>query len=109
MAPATAIEQRTLHKLSGRTSPDTVLAGPPATGPARRSIPAKDILGSRRVAQLYEYWCGKRGARLMPARSDIDPGEIKPLLPYLLISELSDEPVRVRYRLAGARVVEAFG
>lgn len=103
MAPATAIEQRTLHKLSGQ--PDTVLVGPPAG----KSAPGKDILGSRRVARLYEYWSSKRSRRAMPARSDIDPGELKPLLPYLLISELSDDPVRVRYRLAGARVVEAFG
>jgi len=45
----------------------------------------------------------------MPARSDIDPSEIKSLLPYLIISELFDDPVRVRYRLAGARVTESFG
>ena len=45
----------------------------------------------------------------MPARADIDPCEIKPLLPYLMISDLFSDPLRVRFRLAGTKVCETFG
>jgi hypothetical protein len=45
----------------------------------------------------------------MPARGDIDPAEIKPLLPYLLIVDLEAEPFRVRYRLLGTKVVAESG
>jgi len=42
----------------------------------------------------------------IPAR-DTDPAEIKPLLPYLLLTELLHDPLRVRFRLIGTRIVEA--
>jgi len=35
------------------------------------------------VADLYAYWLKKRGDRLMPRRADIEPADIKPLLPSL--------------------------
>src|SRR3546814_12418028 len=45
----------------------------------------------------------------MPRKSDIDPGEIKPLLPYILIGEFAGDPVRLRYRLVGTEVVSVYG
>ena len=62
-----------------------------------------------RVRQLRDYWESKRRGRAVPARSDIDPAEIKPLLPYLLIADISTEPLRIRFRLAGTKVCETFG
>jgi hypothetical protein len=64
---------------------------------------------SPRVGELSSYWEGKRGHRAMPCRSDIDPAEIKHLLPSLLIGDLLQDPLRVRYRLAGTHICEAFG
>lgn len=64
---------------------------------------------SPRVRQLHDYWQSKRHGRAMPARADIEPVEIKPLLPYLIIADLFADPVRVRFRLAGTKVCEAFG
>src|SRR5262245_38458221 len=72
----------------------------PASGPAALAP---------RVRQLRDYWESKRRGRVMPARADIDPSELKPLLPLLLISELFSDPLRVRFRLAGTKVCEAFG
>jgi hypothetical protein len=72
----------------------------PASGPAALAP---------RVRQLRDYWESKRRGRAMPTRADIDPAEIKPLLPNLLIAELFTDPLRVRFRLAGTRVCEAFG
>ena len=62
---------------------------------------------SARVRELYDYWAGKRRGRPMPSRDDIDPAEIKTLLPYLMITEVHYNPLRVRYRLLGTRIVEA--
>lgn len=64
---------------------------------------------STRVQQLHAYWEAKRGGRTMPARRDIEPAEIKALLPHLSIADLSAAPLRVRYRLAGTRICESFG
>lgn len=57
------------------------------------------------VSALYSYWLKRRGGRLMPRRADIEPGDIKPLLPNLFLSEFETEPFRVRYRLIGTEIV----
>ena len=62
-----------------------------------------------RIRRLRDYWESRQRGRAVPARADIDPAEIKPLLPYLLIADLSANPLRVRIRLAGTEVCEAFG
>jgi hypothetical protein len=61
------------------------------------------------VRQLYDYWQSKRRGRDVPDRADIDPAEIKPLLPNILIAEVSDPPFRIRYRLVGGRVTQLTG
>lgn len=59
------------------------------------------------LGPAYEYWRSKCGARVMPRRSDIDPSEIPRLLPHIQISEIVG--ARIRYRLAGTAIVEAYG
>ncbi|WP_119459527.1 PAS domain-containing protein [Rhodospirillaceae bacterium SYSU D60014] len=60
---------------------------------------------SQKAVRLYEYWCSIKGARHMPARADIDPAEIKFILPNLLLTEMEAEPFRIRYRIVGTEVV----
>jgi PAS domain len=72
----------------------------PASGP---------VALAPRVRQLRDCWESKRRGRLLPARADIDPAEIKPLLSCLIIADLLADPLRVRFRLAGTKVCEAFG
>lgn len=79
--------------------------GAPAPSPVNGMPAARPS----RVQRLADYWQRKRGDRIMPARADIEPAEIKPLLPYLLIADVFADPVRVRYRLAGTAVCDAFG
>ncbi len=62
-------------------------------------------LRSPSVKELYTYWRSKQRGRPMPAPSDIDPAEIRPLLPSLFIAEYVGAPVRVRYRLVGTQQV----
>jgi hypothetical protein len=59
------------------------------------------------VRSIHDYWNRKRGARRMASRTDIDPAEIKTLLPYLMMTEVHHDPLRVRYRLLGTRIVDA--
>jgi hypothetical protein len=56
---------------------------------------------------FYHYWLSKRGGRIMPARSDINPADIAPLLPYLMIVERTGD--QFRYRQVGSAIVEAVG
>jgi hypothetical protein len=64
-----------------------------------------DRLRSPSVSELYAYWRSKLRGRSMPAPADIDPAEIRQLLPSIIIAEYVGEPVRVRYRLVGTQQV----
>ncbi len=64
---------------------------------------------SPRIRQFDPYWRGKITGSGVPRRSDIDPVELKPLLPYMIVVDIEAEPFRVLYRLAGTRVVEMNG
>ena len=61
------------------------------------------------VHELQRYWTAKLNGRIMPARADIEPAEIKHLLPNLVIADLTTDPFRVRYRLLGTKVVAESG
>ncbi len=64
---------------------------------------------STRARRMHRYWLDKKGERAMPARSDIEPGEIKDLLPHVILSRLEYEPFRVLYKLIGTRAAENAG
>lgn len=56
---------------------------------------------------LFEYWNRQRGKRPAPARSEIDPADIRHILgdTFILAADFVDE---VRFRLAGTRVCALF-
>lgn len=58
--------------------------------------------------QLYDYWNAKRRGRMAPARFEIEPAQIAPLLPQTFIIECIGA-TGLRFRLAGTRVCEYFG
>ena len=58
---------------------------------------------------LYEYWDAKRGVRLMPARTDLDPVDLKPVLPKLILIDVVPDARRYVYRLVGTQEVEMRG
>lgn len=61
------------------------------------------------IREVYDYWNAKRGDRIMPARSDIDPLELRAYLPALMIVDVVPDPRRYVYRLVGTKEVEARG
>lgn len=64
---------------------------------------------SPRIRRFYEYWNGKRGGRAMPSRADIDPAEIKDLLPGIILIDVRHDPLKLTYRLVGTNEVTARG
>lgn len=64
------------------------------------------------LRQMFAYWRGKLHGRSMPARSDLDPAEIKALLPYTILVDVvyaDDGRPDFVYRLVGTREVEIRG
>lgn len=61
------------------------------------------------IADVYGYWDSKRGRRLMPARADIDPAELRAHVANLLLVDVRHEPFKLTYRLVGTREVRARG
>lgn len=55
-----------------------------------------------RPRQAYEYWNAKRGTRIVPARADIDPRELKYLLPFIQLLDVIDHGRAIRPRLIGS-------
>ena len=52
------------------------------------------------IEALHRYWNSRAGG-LAPQRNDIDPADIKQLLPFLYIVAYERDPFRVRYLLTG--------
>jgi hypothetical protein len=63
------------------------------------------VVKSDRINLLLAYWERRCEGRTMPAKRDIDPADLKPLLPYLMVAEIHQGPLRVRYRLVGTEAV----
>jgi hypothetical protein len=61
------------------------------------------------LKRLYDYWRQQRGARVMPARPDIDAAEIPGLLPYIFVIDVMEKPRDFRFRIAGTHMREALG
>lgn len=64
---------------------------------------------SEHLRGILAYWQAKKGDRPAPLRADIDPAEIKPLLPYLGIVDVERNPLRFRYRLVGTEITHGYG
>jgi hypothetical protein len=62
------------------------------------------------IREIHVYWDGKRRGRRMPSRADIDPAEMIPFLPNLMLVDVASvEPLSLVYRLVGTREVTARG
>jgi hypothetical protein len=58
--------------------------------------------------EMYAYWTARRGSRLAPNRSEIDPAAIPGVLgdSFMVTRDASAETV---FRLAGTRICDMFG
>ena len=63
-----------------------------------------DAPDQKRLHAVYAYWDSKRNGRAMPSRADIEPADLKPFLPQLVLLDVVGDPPRFRYRLVGTEV-----
>ena len=70
-----------------------------------REVASVEELSSSIGTELYAYWDQKRGQRLMPSRADIDPADLKRILPNIILARFDRDSKRVRYTLVGTRCV----
>ena len=57
-----------------------------------------------KLRAIYQYWDSKRAGREMPSRADLDPADLKPHLPQIVLLDVVQDPLRFRYRLVGTEV-----
>jgi hypothetical protein len=69
--------------------------------------PDSDIprLRSSRCTFLLRHWNRVRGSRPFPMRDEIEPADLAPILPHIMLVGLERDPFRVRYRLVGTEIV----
>jgi hypothetical protein len=84
-------------------------AANPKLRPGRKPTVSYDFRSDPFLGSALEYWESKCGDRAMPRRKDIEPGDMRYLLPHIQITELVDDGKRVRYRLIGTAIVDAYG
>jgi PAS domain len=68
-------------------------------------IPLDDVASSC-IAKFEAYWRSKLRADRLPARRDIDPADIKSILPNIILLNVTYDPFRISVRLRGTRIDE---
>ena len=58
--------------------------------------------------QLYDYWLGCTSGQDLPTRTDINPGQIPRLLPYITLIDLCEDIGGSKVRLAGTRLRDVY-
>jgi hypothetical protein len=61
------------------------------------------------IRDLFVYWRSRCRGGTIPRRADINPVELRSILPNLLMVDFEREPFRVKFRLVGTRIVETTG
>lgn len=61
------------------------------------------------LKRVYEYWKAIKAERLAPARRDIDPIDLREVLPGTLLIDVARDPWRFSYRLAGTLTERIHG
>ena len=59
--------------------------------------------------EILRYWLSKRRKPQLPSREAIDPAEIVPQLPNVMLIDIEYQPLRFRFRLVGTYLVRVYG
>ena len=63
-----------------------------------------------KLAALHAWWRAKTGtADALPSRADVNPAELRHLLPHIALVDILRDPLDWRYRLVGTRMVDVMG
>ena len=67
-------------------------------------------ISAENIHRIAHYWQGKTEAGRMPGRQDIHPADLPgAILPWIILTELHDQPLRARFRLVGTGIAELQG
>ncbi|WP_234710616.1 PAS domain-containing protein [Sinorhizobium arboris] len=96
-------ENRSMHfritqKVAGRLD---LIRSAPQQGPDRN-------MRSRTTVELFQYWNDVRGDRDLPRRDEIQPADIRSLLPNVFILQ-GHADGSIHFRLAGTHICGLFG
>ncbi len=80
-----------------------------AAVPATETWHSLEQIPHPRLREFARIWDAKRASRRAPARADFDPVALGPYLPYLYLYDVVGAEARLRFRLAGTKVVEFVG
>lgn len=61
------------------------------------------------VRAVFDHWTALKRGRAMPPRADIDPLDLAPYLPGIMLVDVVDDSRRYVYRLVGTREVAMRG
>ena len=61
------------------------------------------------LRELYGYWFMKKKGGLLPSRSEIDPNEMRRLLPNIILMDVLRDPLCFRIRLMGTECEAGYG
>jgi hypothetical protein len=64
---------------------------------------------ARAHEELYAYWASLRAGARLPGRCDIDPKDLKRLLPTVSLIDVRRDPLEFRIRLAGTGLYGVYG
>lgn len=61
------------------------------------------------IARVRDYWQSKRQGRPMPSRRDVNPAELRDVLPILQLYDLIDQGKTLGVRLLGTKIAQTLG
>lgn len=71
-------------------------------------LPVEPLVAERHRLAM-QVWNDRRGDRIAPARRDLEPWDLKPVLPYVALLDVLRDPLDFRCRLVGTKVREIHG
>jgi hypothetical protein len=85
------------------------MSSTPDLYPRTTDIAEMQARATPQTKAFFAYWDAKRRGRVMPARRDLDPIEMKDWLPGIQLIDVFENPRRLIYRLVGQVEVEMRG
>jgi hypothetical protein len=64
---------------------------------------------AKKLRALQEYWLSKMHGDVLPARRDIDPWEMRAILPQVFLVTVTRHPIRFWFRLFGTGAAQEYG
>lgn len=77
--------------------------------PNQRVLTSVEDISSARLRRLFEHWSLLKGDRYGPARSELNPGEMREQLGWIWLMDVIDGGYDFRFRMGGDRVIQFFG